>query len=620
MQIDPTISHLLDSETHVSGSYVTQAKPTKSNVQREYMRIGYCPADDLETRIFVQFKNLPQLPENSIVCAAKCYFGVADFAHHDYASMSVLLREITGEHAWGTPFTWNEQPSVSEKTGDYQKIKLDSEGGYTGWNITELVKDHYLAGNGTGLVSGFGLYTHDVKNMDADDWANAVLCMNWQYASMAVVPKKTQNQEGTIKIVSAVVRVCYYNNANFAYFDNISLTEEPAQTYVYDEKGNLTSVKAAGNGKEDYKYEDSTENLLEVVTPGSGKYTYKYENENNKYLPTTVANAGVSMNIAYNESGEATGTTLVNTTDDVQMISTAEYENGLLKKQTDNTGAETLNVYNEDRDCISNKNANGQEIKTKKETTWGYADSVWQTGQVSAAYGYSNGNLSTITRGGYQKQGNSDNGKKYNQIYGFEHDEFGNRTKVTLKGEVVNKSDGSIESSSDTVILAAYSYLPNNGPLSRMAYGTLEEAASTVDYTYDKLERVKTVTYTDTDPETNAVTGTVYGYDYSSGGSLAGITVNGNAAYDYTYDSLGRLIYSAKLQNRRPVLCTFHEYDTSNRLREQSWQIGNESFSESYTYSEEDGRLTGMETGGEALEYSYYNSKQLFKRPLQKRI
>ena len=150
----------------------------------------------------------------------------------------------------------------------------------------------------------------------------------WQYASMAVVPKKKQNTEGNLKIESAVVRVCYYNNANTAYFDNISLTEEPAQTYVYDEKGNLTSVKSTGNGSEGYRYDNTTENLLEVATAGSGTYAYEYKNAKNKYLPTKVSNDGVSMNIAYDQYGEATSTTLTDKNFSSQMFSTAKYENG----------------------------------------------------------------------------------------------------------------------------------------------------------------------------------------------------------------------------------------------------------------------------------------------------
>ena len=98
-----------------------------------------------------------------------------------------------------------------------------------------------------------------------------------------------------------------------------------------------------------------------------------------------------------------------------------------------------------------------------------------------------NGNLSTITRGGYLDLAHSD-GKKYNQIYGFEYDKFGNRTKVTLKGEVVNKSSGAVESTSGTSTLATYTYQANNGPLTSMTYGP--STGTKVTYTYDALERV----------------------------------------------------------------------------------------------------------------------------------
>ena len=83
---------------------------------------------------------------------------------------------------------------------------------------------------------------------------------------------------------------------------------------------------------------------------------------------------------------------------------------------------------------------------------------------------------------------------------------------------------------------------------------------------------------------------------------------------DYTYDSLGRLIYSAKLQNQHPVLYTSHQYDTSNRIKNQNWQIGSDSFSESYTYNENDGTLNSMTSGGDALGFAYNNLKQLSGR------
>lgn len=87
-----------------------------------------------------------------------------------------------------------------------------------------------------------------------------------------------------------------------------------------------------------------------------------------------------------------------------------------------------------------------------------------------------NGNLSTLTHGGYLDKENLADRPKYNQIYGFEYDKFGNRTKVTIKGEIIKKSDSSLISSNEEATLATYTYRNNNGPLTGMTYGPEESA------------------------------------------------------------------------------------------------------------------------------------------------
>ena len=45
--------------------------------------------------------------------------------------------------------------------------------------------------------------------------------------------------------------ICAYErNGSTAYFDNLSLTEEAAQTMKYDKDGNLVSVKSSGSSEE----------------------------------------------------------------------------------------------------------------------------------------------------------------------------------------------------------------------------------------------------------------------------------------------------------------------------------------------------------------------------------
>ena len=53
------------------------------------------------------------------------------------------------------------------------------------------------------------------------------------------------------------------------------------------------------------------------------------------------------------------------------------------------------------------------------------------------------------------------------------------------------------------------------------------------------------------------------------------------------------------------MLYTKHQYDTSDRIASQSWQIGDEAFTESYIYREEDGNIESMSIGDETIQYTY---------------
>ena len=66
---------------------------------------------------------------------------------------------------------------------------------------------------------------------------------DWQYASGVIIPK----QRG-LMIKDITVYCAYDYNANDAYFTNISLVLEPAETYSYDSKGNPIAA-TDGNAK-----------------------------------------------------------------------------------------------------------------------------------------------------------------------------------------------------------------------------------------------------------------------------------------------------------------------------------------------------------------------------------
>ena len=124
----------------------------------------------------------------------------------------------------------------------------------------------------------------------------------WQYAAMAVVPERPD-----AAIDYAEIGLHYNNNANTAYFENISLTEEPAQSYEYNANGNVTEANAAGTEGEAYTY-DSEENLTKIETEDSGDFDLAYEDTENEHLPTTIVNGTLTTNVTYDSYGQSTET------------------------------------------------------------------------------------------------------------------------------------------------------------------------------------------------------------------------------------------------------------------------------------------------------------------------
>ena len=87
-------------------------------------------------------------------------------------------------------------------------------------------------------------------------------------------------------------------------------------------------------------------------------------------------------------------------------------------------------------------------------------------------------------------------------------------------------------------------------------------------------------------------------YAYSGEGYLYSVTAargSDSTKYIYTYDANGRVIASERQDGGASVLRTRQSYDSVNRLAGQIWQIGEDAFSESYTYNSTiDGSLNTM--------------------------
>ena len=98
------------------------------------------------------------------------------------------------------------------------------------------------------------------------------------------------------------MRCAYDYNANDAYFTNISLVLEPAETYSYDSKGNPIAA-TDGSAKTASEFFADSQRLKSYTTPGGAKHTLGYDASNNLQEDTL---AGLTNYTYHNTSGSPT--------------------------------------------------------------------------------------------------------------------------------------------------------------------------------------------------------------------------------------------------------------------------------------------------------------------------
>ena len=414
----------------------------------------------------------------------------------------------------------------------------------------------------------------------------------WQYASCVIAPKKA-NQSKTLSSITVILAYDgNFNDKEFysgAAFDNISLRQEPCNTYTYDSDGNVTAVNATGNSSASFKYAAGTTDLTESNTKSSGTYKYTY---NSNHLVTKIKNDGVTMDISYDASGNSTGTTLSSDSNSAvgKIVTSAAYsaDGSQLLSQTDANGSTTSYTYSNQRLVSTQTDGNGVVNRHSYNSNNDRPSVNYQTNVVSTAYEYSCGNLVTLRRSSFA----TTDGPKRTQTYSMGYDSFGNMTSISV---------GSRQ-------LASYDYGSQNGNLRSMTYGN----GATVSYTYDIFDRVSEEKWGDT---------LKYQYFYNAEGDLAKkLDVTTGKAVNYEYDSLDRLIHSNQTENGTVTSQTEHIYDTENRLKRFTYSIPGviDSAAESFYYNENtadgipDGSLTSMALFNNSWIYYRYDS--LFRR------
>ena len=394
---------------------------------------------------------------------------------------------------------------------------------------------------------------------------------DWQFASGVIVPGK---RDEWVKEIT--VRCAYDYNANEAYFTDISLVLEPAETYSYDSKGNPVAA-TDGSAKTASEYFTDSQRLKSYTTPGGAKHTLWYDASNNLQEDTL---AGLTNYTYHNGSGSPT-TSMTrkgysgdylksqNVYDSTRRFRTQAVDvNGITTGYAYDTGAARL---------YRTTAANGTQQDYRYCTGSDRTALTYINGVASIRYTYDRAQLSDLIRKGYLGS------TGFWQHYLLGYDAFGNMTRVQVCASSAEQTGYT-----SPVTLASYSYdgSVNNGRLTTMAYGN----GDSVSYTYDAFDRQRTAAYND---------GTTYHYDYSSDNDLARqYATDGDGKvteqYSYQYDSLGRLIHSRQsTANGALIQSTQHMYDAANRMTSQSWQFGTGLYRQQYSY-------TGVKADGTA--------------------
>ena len=497
---------------------------------------------------------------------------------------------ITNEHPTGQPNSKSMHigSTMNGYARTHQVIPLNLPADEATFLLSGWGKATSVGGTARKHVHGYERYFGLVAEIAYTDGTteNQYVSFNgdyagWQFASGVIVPGK---RDKTVKDIT--VRCAYDYNANEAYFTDISLVLEPAETYSYDSKGNPVAA-TDGSAKTASEFFADSQRLKSYTTPGGAKHTLGYDASNNLQEDTL---AGLTNYTYHNTSGSAT-----------TSMTRKGYSGDYLKSQNiyDNTGrfraaSEDANgvttQYGYDAGTahlLSTTAANGTRQDYRYCTGSDRTALTYINGVASIRYTYDRAQLSDLIRKGYLGS------TGFWQHYLLNYDAFGNMTRVQ-----VCASSAEREGYTTPITLASYTYEGNvnNGRLATMAYGN----GDSVSYTYDAFDRQRTAAYNDDDRTTherkNVAT---YHYDYSSDNALTRqYATDGDGKvteqYSYQYDSLGRLIHSRQsTANGALIQSTQHMYDAANRMTSQSWQFGTGLYRQQYSY-------TGVKADGTA--------------------
>lgn len=377
----------------------------------------------------------------------------------------------------------------------------------------------------------------------------------WQYAAVPLVAEKAYS--------SITVTLQYEYGMNTVYFDGIGLYKEQfSSSYVYDEDGNVTSVKDLQEKTTTYEYQNN--NLTKEILPDNTELTYTYDNYHN--VLTATSSTGLVYTFTYDTYGNNTSVSLG--TGDRKITSTAIYTtNGnALAFTTDNTGHTTSYLYNEDTNVLE----------------WVY----YPEGDLSTRDAYLYDEMYRVTE---SHKGFTEDAQVQ---YEYTDDLL---TEIVKTGAAYTLNYGTFDLQSNIMVanylLAQYNYEERTNRLTKLLYGNNDF----IEYTYDDQGRTLKDTYED---------GDTVSYLYDNSGALATVIDSGSGiSTTYYYDFIDRLAkYAEKGTNYSHSV--EYGFDSKNNLSALKETINGITRETGYTY-DADNRLETVTNANNTIVYTY---------------
>ena len=493
------------------------------------------------------------------------------FTGHSGANIGGANNSVTLENGGSYTVGFVGNPTAFRSAR--QAINISGKAGdvfsYGGW-----AKAHSIPAHTSGTVANFQMCVKAYYADNTTEWFSSKFDINvsdWQY-TQAVLPLKKDYTKLELSFG-------YDYNCNTAYFDNIFLYRDTAQSYTYDENGNVVSTADYAKQQSTFEYTDN--NLSKLMNPNGTAYEYTYDAKNN--LTDAESNIGVKYHATYDNYGNVLTAETSSTESDSgeKITSSATYQNNgnYPHTVTDSRGNTTTYTYDTSRGLQT-----GVTDALGNSTTYNYnslndrLDSV-SSGGSNVLYHYDTvGRLTSI---------DSPSGT----IYRLDYDGFGNTRSISV----------------GTQALVTNTYNTARGLLITSRYGNGQK----INYSYDDLDRIKLKVY-------NNSIKVRFRYD-KFGNLYEKQDLFTNTTYNYNYDLTGRIIGVVGSNNTS----LNYVYDDFNRTKKYIAKFGDKSNVTEYIYGDsdisgqKDGLLYGVKQNGtQRISYAYDSLARLNTRTL----